>query len=261
MKEKYKKAAKELGLDLDDTSFPISAEYQKALATKDAVIVKSMEQGILHLLAGLLRIKGYNESDFNYHVRKLNAKDVSFWGERFEIYLYSKLIEDKSILNLRRGVPNVEADFLFKFQDKGIALEATTANFSESQNFDAIAKIKKAIWKKEQKKYASKECCLVVDITNLLFYRRLFDSNKNDNGNPNQKIFKSTISELFQNLSSPFGAILLNGNYHLRDEDKYVSDAYTWRNAEINDGLSEYLNHLLQPSLSTGKDVLYFSRM
>jgi len=109
-------------------------------------------------------------------------KDISFWGDRFEVYWYLSLIRELNspIKNLRRGSLGKEPDFVFEFEGKTLGIETTSLMFSEeSLKTNPISKILSRIKTKESKSYATKSCFLILDSSNLSFYRTLTNNFRN----------------------------------------------------------------------------------
>lgn len=203
------------------------------------------------LILDIETIKSYNLDDYNHYIKKLHATNSSFWGQRFEIFWYSTLISKfkGKITDLRRGKEGEEADFVFKYNGKQISIETTSVVYELTSSMtNPISKIKGAIGGKEKKKYADKNCCLIIDYSNLSFYRKIL------------KNFKTTISELIEQLNSNFGVILFQFSFHSGEisNPKYFSQVFNWTNNEANSTLTDFLNENLSQPDTSEMNKIYF---
>lgn len=246
---KYKDYLLNLGLDLDDESHPFSAQYLELKRVGNHQLYLAFEHLILKLILDLEVIKQHSQTDYNYHSTKISIKDISFWGERFEIYWYSSLIQELTDKSIRRGTAGEEADFVFKHMGQDIGIETTALNFDNSTyKKNPIAKIERRIKKKESAKYCNYDCCLAIDISNLQFYRKLLNN------------FSITISDLINSLSSNFGAILFCESIHtdLDSNVRYITQVYDWMNPNISEPLKDYLTSKFKNSKPVNGSIASF---
>lgn len=245
MEEKCRKYLLSCGIDLDDLSHPISLERDSIIKFNNPDLAKIIEHLIMMLTIDIDSIKKHNLDDFNHYLTKLKKKDISFWGERFEIFFYNRLISklNTTIKDIKRGVEGKDADFIVEYNGHYIAIETTSLNFSKtSPKENPITKLKNKIFEKDRKPYSNLRCCLIIDITNLIFYRKIY------------KNFSISIAELFASLESKFGAILLLESVHIIEGENliYKSQVYDWLNPNIDIGLKEFLSQTL---VSNGEDI------
>ncbi len=239
------------GIDFKDTSHPLVKEYSNVKILDNPMLLQAFEHLLMILVVDLEIIKKHDPTSYNYYLSKLCVNELSFWGERFEIYYYSKLIQHSKLKSLRRGKSGGEADFIGDYESSMICIETTTINYSaNSEMSNPISKILKVINRKDKKTYANCNCCLVIDISNLLFYRKIINN------------FKTTISSVIDTLESQFGAILFFYSYH--DSTKgnlhYISKAYTWLNISANPALAKYISESTI-EVDDGDTNIYFNRM
>jgi hypothetical protein len=251
MDDKYIQIAKKYGVDLSDLSSPSAIEYHKCLKLNDPRIQQSMDHSILKMVESPARIKEHNSDDFEYYRKKLTVKDISFWGERFEILVYAQLIQKDKIQDFRRGQAGTEPDFVFAFNHVEIGIETTSVNYqTESLKKDSVKKIMRQVGEKSKKPYANTNTCLIVDITNMMFYRYVLNN------------FKTTLSELTTTMSSSFGSVLLTYTYHttIGGELHDVVDYYDVKNNEISPTLKDFLLYMSAPSKNDGEKI-FLGRM
>lgn len=253
LESKYYEYYKSKGIDLNDLTHPLAKEFYFVRKINNSQSTRCFEHFLMLLILSLEHIKRSNEDDYKYYIRRLLKKDISFWGERFEIFfneiLISKLNED--FTNFKRGNQVNEADFLLSFKDKIICIETTSVSYSQnSSKSNPISKIKQKISEKEKKEYAKTDCCLVVDISNLMFYRIIFDN------------FSVTIVELLKTLESNFGAIIIHYGEHTIDsnnEISYSSQVYTYYNPDIFSELKDFLTYSLSnEGFQENNKTIYF---
>lgn len=242
---------KNLNIDINEGKHPFAEEFLIVQKFGDETLVKCFEHLLLLLILDLETIKKFNIEDYSYYVKKLKAPDISFWGQKFEMSWYSMLISKLKYKgeNLRRGKAGEEADFVFEYKGKKISIETTSVVYElTSEMNNPIIKIKSAIGDKEIKKYATKDCCLIIDFSNLSFYRKI------------KRNFSTTISELTKSLESKFGMILFQEAFHIRNNEnpKYVTQVYDWKNIEANSGLVQFCEDNFSPTIYTDVDKVYF---
>lgn len=212
MEKKYNEFLKKIGIDLSDLNHPISKEFCLMLKSKDKNIIRCYENLLKNMIIDILLIKQHSLTDYIYYINKLKKKDISFWGERFEICWYAALLHriKTPIDNIRRGKAGIEADFVFELDNESFEIETTSLTFSQkSKKSDPIAKIISSINTKEKMQYATKNCMLVIDISNLMFYRKILNN------------FRSTIADISKEIDSKFGAIIFSEGYHIIDENNF----------------------------------------
>lgn len=208
MIEKVWKYFEGLGIDEFDLSRPIPREYEFIKQMGKVNLTKSFEHFMMMFLVDIEVVKKYSIRDYDYYKREIKKMDASFWGARFEIFVFARLIDKIGVdfQSVRRGTAGQEADF--QLDDKTISIETTPLRFQDhSRKQNPILKIKQKILEKEKKPYASINCCLMIDITNLSFYRIILSN------------FNMSISKLIDSMSSRFGAILFHDSYHIRSSD------------------------------------------
>lgn len=251
MEKKYYDYFNNLGINIDADTHPFSREYQSIKKLNNPNFNKCFEHLLLTLIFDIEIIKRYNKSDYEEYINKLKKEDISFWGERFEIYWYSSLLHrlSRPVKNLKRGIPGEEADFVFEFEGRKLTIETTSVTYSELSNkSNPIAKIKSKINEKESSEYVDLNCCLILDITNLSFYRKLLNN------------FSQTISNLLDNLSSGFGAILLNESFHtdINNNPRYITQVYEWINPYAGTCLKKFIELSKRGAENEGKEKLFF---
>jgi hypothetical protein len=251
MDERAYKYLKERGVDLNDNSHPFAREYNNVSKLNNSFASKSFEHLILKLILDLKIIEQYSKSDYEYFIKRIKKKDTSFWGERFEIYWYSSLIEavKTTITELRHGEPPHEPDFLFRYEGKQLGMEITTVSYEDdSSKSDPIGKIRSRITKKEGKSYATDSCCLIIDISNLSFHRKLHNN------------FRITISEMVKDLKSTFGVVLFCESYHVNQDGnpRYITQAYDWVNPYVQPELLQFISlNERETDQSTGEKLTF----
>lgn len=238
LEEKYKKLLFEMGMDVNNPSYPLGKEYLNILQLKNDIYLQCIDHLITLLLLDMLLIKKYNVDDFEYYLKKLKIKTISFWGERFEIYFYARLIQKsyENSFSVRRTTKYEEPDFVIENELGLTYIEATSLNYEENTlRTNPIRKINKKINEKQLKPYANENTCLVIDLTNLLFYRPILDN------------FSKSITEYIDDLESNFGAILFHQTYHTIENDLpyFYSNAYDWRNPNISSKTNGLLRSIL----------------
>lgn len=251
MEQVYKDYLKNIGIDISQSGHPFAEEYLTVNKTGNDLLIKCFEHLLLMLMLDIEIIKKHNLEDYEHYLKRLRATNSSFWGQRFEIYWYASLIFrlKKQATDLRRGKEGEEADFVFGYNGKQISIETTSVVYELSSNMsNPISKIKGTIGEKEKKKYANKNCGLIIDYTNLSFYRKIKDN------------FSTSISELIENLDSEFGVILFHESFHLPNDNnpKYITQVYDWRSKDSNQGLVEFLTDNFSQTDNKKKDKIFF---
>ena len=161
-----------IGIDVGQGGHPFAKEFEVVKKTGDPFMIKCFEHLLLMLILDIETIKNYNTDDYNLYIKRLRATDSSFWGQRFELSWYSSLISKMKHKpnNLRRGRDGEEADFLFEYNGEQVSVETTSVVYELTSSMkNPILKIKGTIGDKEKMKYADRNCCLVIDYTNLSF--------------------------------------------------------------------------------------------
>lgn len=236
MEEKVKQYYIKLGIDLDSYIHPIAKELN--IVEKGTSGERIMDHLSKLLIIDIETIKKHNSNDFKYYIEKLNKTDISFWGERFELYLYAKIIMKlkDSDFKVRRGLVGIEPDFIIYNNKTKAGVESTSVFYSDSsKKTDPIQKIISKCKEKEEYTYANLNTCLIIDYTNLNFYRGLLNN------------FKESISNIIANQNSKYGAILYHFNYHqiVPNNLLFQSKAYDYINPKIDQNLKEVLNLIL----------------
>ncbi len=239
MDNKVVKYLNDLGIDLLANIHPFSKEYLIFSSVNNQNLKDCIDHLISLFVIDLELIKRHNLNDFEFYKKKISKNDISFWGIRFELFTYSKLIQklDKNNFEIKRGKDGMNADIIVSFEGKSIQIETTAALYSDdSSKTDPISKIMKRILIKENKPYSGKFTCLLIDINNLLFYRQLSNN------------FRISITELCSNLESKFGAILFHFTENIKTLDNlhFVSSAYDWFNPDIDPNLNRFLKNILE---------------
>ncbi|MEQ9063917.1 MAG: hypothetical protein RIE58_07055 [Vicingaceae bacterium] len=238
-----------VGFDVYDKSHPIGAELHSVQILKNEVLFKCYEHFLMLLIIDISKIKKFSYDDYDFYLKQIRVKDTSFWGIRFEIFWYARMIEQVPTLinNLKRGEAGLQPDFVANNME--ISFETTSLNYMVvSKKSNPIQKILKKINEKDRKIYSDLNCCLIVDITNLSFYRKLLSN------------FKQSIDELFNSLQSNFGAVLLLESYHIESDKElhFRSQVYTWMNPNIDEKLSNYLKVKLKEQFDISGNKVYF---
>ena len=182
MKEQIEKGYKKLGININK----IVQQYVDLLETDNEIFRKQFELFHTDFLMGLSSIKEFDEKSFDRYIKNINDTKgkINFWGEKFEVFIHSKLINGvpKIITNLKRGVDGKEPDLIFDFKDTLLGIELTTAKFTQIPKTKEriLAKITDKILEKNKKPYSNEKCALLIDITNIIAYEKLFDLNLNE---------------------------------------------------------------------------------
>lgn len=242
---------KNIGIDISQSGHPFAEEFITVKKTGDDLLIKCFEHLMLMLILDIETIKNYNLDDYNHYIKRLRATNSSFWGQRFEISWYSSLISKFKgrVTDLRRGKEGEEADFVFKYNGQPVSIETTSVVYELTSSMtNPISKIKGTIGEKEKKKYASKNCCLIIDYSNLSFYRKIL------------KNFKTTISELIEQLNCKFGVVLFQYTFHSGDisNPKYFSQVFDWTNNETNSVLRDFLSENFSQTDTSEMNKIYF---
>jgi len=125
------------------------------------------------LIIELNNIKKHDIKYFERYVKNINSSSgcINFWGEKFELYFHLKLLQGLPVLfnSIRRGKDGREPDFLISVDNAEIGIELTSLQFEKisTNNFRSIEKIRDKIIEKNSKCYASNNCILVINVTNL----------------------------------------------------------------------------------------------
>jgi hypothetical protein len=125
------------------------------------------------LIIELNNIKNHDRKSFDRYIKNINKSSggVNFWGEKFELYFHSKLLQGVPVIfnSIRRGKDGYEPDFLISVDNAEIGVELTTSQFEKTSTNDyrSLEKIRDKIIEKNGKCYAKNNCMLVVNITNL----------------------------------------------------------------------------------------------
>ena len=253
MEEKLIKHYSEIGIDLSSTNHPFAREYHDVKKINKDIATAAFEHFLLVFITDLMIIKKYRPMDYDYYRKRIKANHISFWGERFEISWYAFLLHKFSgvIADLKRGTESVEADFVFNYNGNPVALETTTVKFQNTPRLtDPIEKILNKIQEKEEKPYANSNCILVIDITNLSFYRKVFQN------------FSVSITELLLRLESKFGLVLLQENVHAGsvDNPRYIAKAWEKVSERAGDGVKDFFYNNFQKNKNPSMGDVFFKR-
>jgi len=236
MHELCVKYLKDAGIDFGQRGHPFSDLYLDLKTLNEPFPLKSFENITMQLVIALEEIRKFNNLHHSEYIKKLSAKDTSFWGVKYEIqwyYILIKKFKEKRITAIRRGISGLEPDFIINYHRNDIGIETTCLTYDlNSSMSDPISKIKQAIFKKGEKQYASESCCLIIDISNLIFYRKIYSN------------FSITISELTDLINSNFGAVLLFQSVHIKGDNgdpRYVNQFYNWINPKISHSLEVFI--------------------
>jgi len=240
-----------IGIDIGQGGHPFAEEYEAVNKVSDPFLIKCFEHLLLILILDIETIKNYNIDDYEHYIKRLRASNSSFWGQRFEVSWYSSLISKMKHKpdNLRRGLEGEEADFVFEYKGKQISIETTSVVYElTSSKTNPIIKIKGTIGNKDKMKYADRNCCLVIDYTNLSFYRKIL------------KNFKSSISDLTGQMESKFGVVLFHESFHSGNlnNPQYFTQVYDWTSETVNSGLRDFLSDNLSKSDTKDLSKVYF---
>jgi hypothetical protein len=240
-----------IGIDISQGEHPFAEEFKVVNKTGDPFLIKCFEHLLLMLILDIETIKNYNTGDYEHYIKRLRATNSSFWGQRFEVSWYSLLISKMKNKpnNLRRGQEGEEADFVFEYKGEQVSIETTSVVYELTSSMtNPIIKIKGTIGKKDKMKYADKNCCLVIDYTNLSFYRKIL------------KNFKSSISDLIGQMESRYGAVLFHESFHSGDLEnpRYFTQVYDWTSETVNPGLMNFLSDNLTNSDTKDLSKVYF---
>ena len=252
MEDKYILRLKDFGIDLSQNIHPVSKEFNKVKSINNPSFEKCYEHLILMLLLHLCILeKKVNKDDFKTILKNLKKTDISFWGVRFELYWYYMLLSNKSdsISNLRRGKPGTEADFVFNYQEDTYSVETTSLTFDDkSSKKNPVLKIRAKISEKAKKQYADLSCILVIDISNLYFYGILKSS------------VNSLINDVFNNLHTKFGAVLLSYSYHTNKDinPSFTNNVFSWLNKQGHKNTEMLLNKFLTLEQEQKNEKIYF---
>lgn len=251
MEKRFENYLNGIGIDISRRGHPFADEYLNVKSTNNEMAIKCFEHLLLLLIVDLERIKSHNQADYEQYLKKLNATDTSFWGQRFEISWYSSLIHrlKNPVQNLRRGKEGEEADFVFEYNKGLVSIETTSVTYeSSSKMSNPISKLKKAIAEKDGKPYADSDCCLIVDFSNLSFYRKT------------KKNFSTTISDLIGNMRSSFGAVLFHEAFHIPEEEnpRHITQVYDWNNPKCSTALKAFLEENFSITNVQEENKLFF---
>lgn len=246
MKIKFKKLYTKLGINWETNRCLI--KYLDFLDVNQDNIRQTYELFHMDLIMGLDYIQKKDEQAFNRYVKKLNDTNgnTNFWGEKFEVYMHSKLLKGVPEImdNLVRGKDGLEPDLVFEFNGNKLGLELTTCQFitPPKNQREILNKITEKIIEKNSKEYANECCALIIDITNIVTYEKIFDISLND-------IFKSHFSGFeYLGKEMKFGmVILVNSMFKFEDEiNQILNPRLGLKNEskEMNSNLNYFLNIL-----------------
>ena len=178
MKTRLEKHYRELGVKLESNE--ILLKYLSFTELEQKELRQQYELFHMDLILGLIEIKRTDKVAFHRYVKALNdsGAELNFWGEKFEVYMHSKLLRGvpRFITKLRRGKDGLEPDLLFDFKDKELGLELTTLKFKTPPKNETqiLSKLTEKVLEKNGKIYSKETCALVIDITNIVAFEKLF---------------------------------------------------------------------------------------
>jgi len=217
MKEKIEQGYEKLGININTNK--IVKQYIDLLVTEKELFRKQFELFHMDLLLGLNNIKEIDEKSFDRYINSINQTKgkLNFWGEKFEVYMHSKLIQKdtKIIKNLKRGVDGIEPDLIFDFNSDSLGIELTTAKFSypPKKKEHILSKITDKILEKNNKPYSNEKCALIIDVTNIIAYEKTLNLSLNE-------IFRELYSGFeYLNKEIKFGMVILCNSVYKQQHD------------------------------------------
>lgn len=186
MREKFEKRYTVLGINWRSNKALI--KYLDHLDIDHKEIKQTFELFHMDFILGLVYLQKEDEFAFNRYVKKLNNTNgnTNFWGEKFEVFMHYKLLSccSEIIKNLKRGKDGLEPDLIFEFEGDLLGLELTTLQYEAppKNEIQILQKITEKILEKNSKKYADKSCALIIDITNIVAYEKLYNISLNNCG-------------------------------------------------------------------------------
>ena len=231
MKKKLTNIYSELGLNIDNNQILISLLDKLNLI--DETIRQQFELFHMDFLLGLNELKEFDNKSFKRYISKINETkgNLNFWGERFEIFMHSKLIKanPELITNLKRGKDGNEPDLVFKYKDITLGLELTTLKFIKPPKSKDIilSKITDKILEKNNRPYSNDNCVLIIDITNIIAYEKSLN-------------IKSILKEKFSGLSYSgkdikFGMVILCNSVFAQNKDQALTHRLEPRFGFVNE--------------------------
>lgn len=249
--EKVIRYLEDIGVDFTNEGHPLVSEYKSVCKYNDLLAKKAFEHLLMILVIDLEVIRKHDPHSYQYYLKRIKKRDISFWGERFEIYYYSKLLSSKIISKVKRGNPNNEPDFICEYESHLIQIETTSFQYlNNGLGKDSIIKMLKIVNKKNEKIYATSSCVLVIDISNMVFNKKLIGK------------LNESMTEILNNLQSAYGAVLFMYSYHeIRGGNlHYMSQAYQWTNSMASKQLSMFIENSKIAALEP-QAKLYFKRI
>ncbi|MGZ2370819.1 hypothetical protein ACXR6G_13640 [Ancylomarina sp. YFZ004] len=218
MKDRIQNGYSLLGIETKKNK--VLVEFLNRMSSSNEILNRQFELFHMDFLNGLSNIKDFDKKSFDRYIEKINETkgELNFWGEKFEVYIHSKLIKaNPDIINdLNRGVDGIEPDLIFKHNETQLGIELTTLKFVNPPKSKEIilSKITKCILEKNNKPYSNERCALLIDITNIIAYEKILNLNINE-----------IIKELFKgfgylNKEMNFGMIILCNSIFKQREDK-----------------------------------------
>jgi len=228
----------------------ILCDYLKFVEGEDNIFRRQFELFHKDFLVGLSDIMEYDKPAYQRYVQKINETKgkLNFWGERFEVYFHSKLLNGvpEFISSVRRGKDGSESDLQIQFKENNLGLELTTLKYKvpPKTEIQILSKITDCILEKNSKKYANDKSALIVDITNIVAYEKLFGIDLNSIFNSNFNGFSYLNKEI------KFGKIILGNSVFKEKSDGNLVHRFIPRigfmseTLEMDSGLKEFLNLL-----------------
>ena len=208
-----------LKLGIDVVSNKVLRDYLSLTEIKNEILRKQFELFHMDFIVGLNAIKEFDKKSFNRYIKSINdtKENVNFWGEKFEVFLHSKLIKatPQIITNLKRGIDGFEPDLLFDFKDSNLGIELTTLKYTvpPKNETQVLSKITERILEKSSKKYPNPKCALLIDITNIVAYEKLYNFSLNEIFNSEFNGFSYLQKEI------DFGMIILCNSIFKKNSD------------------------------------------
>lgn len=248
MRERIENAYKSIGIDINTNK--ILQQYINLLDTDNKIFSKQFELFHMDFILGLTNIKEYDNKSFERYLKNINDTKgkLNFWGEKFEVYMHSKLIcgEGEVIKNLKRGVDGKEPDLIFNYNSELLGIELTTVKFTQipKTKEHILSKITEKIFEKNGKPYSNEKCALIIDITNIIAYEKLLSLNL-------KEIFKEFFFGFgYLDTEIKYGMVILCNSVFQQKDDGALKQKLEPRiglkseTKKMDENLNEFLNIL-----------------
>jgi hypothetical protein len=245
MKTQFQDKYLSIGIEINQNK--ILTERLNIDENSDENLKKQYELFHMDFIIELKNIQKFDPISFNRYIQKINEtkSSLNFWGEKFEIYMHSKLIKiyPKIISNLKRGIDGIEPDILLKYKEEQLGIELTTLKFLTDtvSKEQILSKITDKILEKNSKKYSNENCLLLIDITNIVFNEYKYNFKLNEIFDENFSGFAYLKKEL------KFGMVILCNSVYKRKNNDILSHELVTRIGFINEtkGMNENLKEFL----------------